>query len=96
MNENDISDMIMSAIEADQKPPDEFVKAVMLNEIQLPDAVMMALVEKGWIPRTKCEVWTRVMGYFRPVSQFNVGKKAEFAERFIPTEADVKSITESE
>ncbi|MDR2454125.1 MAG: ribonucleoside triphosphate reductase [Bifidobacteriaceae bacterium] len=28
-----------------------------------------------------CEVWTRVMGYFRPVSSFNVGKRGEFAER---------------
>ena len=31
--------------------------------------------------RTRCEVWTRVMGYHRPVSQFNIGKKAEHAER---------------
>lgn len=31
--------------------------------------------------RTRCEVWTRVMGYHRPVSAFNVGKKSEFAER---------------
>lgn len=31
--------------------------------------------------RTKCEVWTRVMGYHRPVSQFNKGKKSEHAER---------------
>lgn len=27
------------------------------------------------------EVWTRVMGYHRPVSQFNVGKKSEHRER---------------
>jgi len=27
------------------------------------------------------EVWTRVMGYHRPVSSFNVGKKGEHAER---------------
>ena len=31
--------------------------------------------------RTKCEVWTRVMGYHRPVSHFNVGKKAEHYSR---------------
>lgn len=33
-----------------------------------------------WTPsiqRTKCEIYTRVMGYFRPVSHFNIGKKAE-------------------
>ncbi|BBB31750.1 conserved hypothetical protein [Thermotomaculum hydrothermale] len=29
----------------------------------------------------KCEVWTRVMGYHRPVSEFNKGKKSEFKER---------------
>lgn len=31
--------------------------------------------------RQKCEIWTRVMGYLRPVSGFNQGKKAEFQER---------------
>ena len=29
----------------------------------------------------ECEVWTRVMGYFRPVSSFNIGKKGEYRER---------------
>ncbi|KQY25207.1 anaerobic ribonucleoside-triphosphate reductase [Cellulomonas sp. Root485] len=28
-----------------------------------------------------CEVWTRVMGYHRPVSSFNIGKKGEHLER---------------
>ncbi|WP_456826572.1 ribonucleoside triphosphate reductase [Cellulomonas sp. P5_E12] len=28
-----------------------------------------------------CEVWTRVMGYHRPVSSFNVGKQGEHIER---------------
>jgi anaerobic ribonucleoside-triphosphate reductase len=31
--------------------------------------------------RTLCEIWTRVMGYFRPVASWNKGKKSEFAER---------------
>lgn len=31
--------------------------------------------------RQPCEIWTRVMGYFRPVDGFNIGKKSEFAER---------------
>lgn len=31
--------------------------------------------------RQPCEVWTRVMGYHRPVSSFNIGKKGEFEER---------------
>jgi len=31
--------------------------------------------------RQPCEVWTRVMGYHRPVASFNTGKQAEYAER---------------
>lgn len=31
--------------------------------------------------RQECEVWTRVMGYYRPVSQYNTGKKGEYHER---------------
>ena len=31
--------------------------------------------------RQPCEIWTRVMGYFRPVSSFNRGKQGEFHER---------------
>jgi hypothetical protein len=31
--------------------------------------------------RQSCEVWTRVMGYHRPVESFNIGKKAEYRQR---------------
>jgi len=31
--------------------------------------------------RQRCEVWTRVMGYHRPVASFNIGKQGEFHER---------------
>ncbi|MYM27553.1 Anaerobic ribonucleoside-triphosphate reductase [Duganella sacchari] len=31
--------------------------------------------------RQPCEIWTRVMGYHRPVSSFNIGKQGEFHER---------------
>jgi hypothetical protein len=31
--------------------------------------------------RQPCEVWTRVMGYHRPVSSFNTGKQGEHQER---------------
>lgn len=43
-----------------------------------------AVVDGVWIgndERQPCEVWTRVMGYYRPVSFFNAGKKGEFHER---------------
>jgi len=31
--------------------------------------------------RTKCEVYSRVVGYLRPVSNWNPGKKQEFKDR---------------
>lgn len=39
--------------------------------------------------RTRCEVWTRVMGYHRPVSSFNIGKRGEFEERMFFSEKTV-------
>ena len=39
--------------------------------------------------RQPCEIWTRVMGYHRPVSSFNTGKKGEFHERTCFTEASL-------
>jgi hypothetical protein len=37
--------------------------------------------------RQRCEVWTRVMGYHRPVASFNTGKKGEHRERCFFREA---------
>lgn len=31
--------------------------------------------------RTKCEVYSRVVGYIRPVTQWNEGKAEEFKDR---------------
>ncbi len=44
--------------------------------------------------RTRCEVWTRVMGYHRPVSEFNPGKKSEHCERqhFIEQRSGARTI----
>lgn len=33
--------------------------------------------------RTKCVVYTRVMGYCRPVESFNIGKTGEHKERIM-------------
>lgn len=41
-----------------------------LREVELADS-----------ERQPCEIWTRVMGYHRPLSSFNLGKKGEYAER---------------
>lgn len=51
-----------------------------LNEITLKDS-----------ERQPCEIWTRVMGYCRPVSEFNKGKKSEFYSRVYFTEEKATS-----
>ena len=40
--------------------------------------------------RQRCEVWTRVMGYHRPVASFNIGKQGEVHERVHVVEACVQ------
>ena len=39
-----------------------------------------------------CEIYSRVVGYFRPVNQWNKGKQEEFNQR---KEFSVKSIEEA-
>lgn len=42
--------------------------------------------------RQPCEVWTRVMGYHRPTSSFNIGKLSEHEDRkFFKEVADIKN-----
>jgi ribonucleoside-triphosphate reductase len=31
--------------------------------------------------RTECEVYSRVVGYLRPINQWNKGKQQEFSDR---------------
>lgn len=31
--------------------------------------------------RTKCEVYSRIVGYIRPIQQWNEGKQAEWGDR---------------
>ena len=45
------------------------------------ESVVIDGVELDSDERQPCEVWTRVMGYYRPVSHYNTGKKGEFHER---------------
>lgn len=40
--------------------------------------------------RTACEIYSRVMGYFRPKSNYNIGKKQEFEDRVYYKEPNLK------
>ena len=57
-----------------------------MNAIALPAVETQAAANEEPVTladeeRQPCEVWTRVMGYHRPVASFNVGKKGEHKER---------------
>jgi anaerobic ribonucleoside-triphosphate reductase len=39
------------------------------------------ILKKVQQQRRRCTVYTRVMGYHRPVESFNIGKKGEHQER---------------
>ena len=45
------------------------------------DETRYVCVDCGLVSKNKCEVWTRVVGYLRPIDSFNKGKKQEFDER---------------
>ena len=50
-----------------------------MNDMTVPPQTLpVALKDEE---RTRCEVWTRVMGYHRPVTSFNKGKQSEHRER---------------
>jgi hypothetical protein len=51
-----------------------------MNDMTLPTQFLDAAILKDE-ERTRCEVWTRVMGYHRPTSSFNKGKQSEHRER---------------
>ncbi|BCL76726.1 hypothetical protein JHS3_24620 [Jeongeupia sp. HS-3] len=52
-----------------------------MTDLSIQSQLATAEVQLRDEERTRCEVWTRVMGYHRPVTSFNTGKQGEFAER---------------
>ena len=42
--------------------------------------------------RQECERYSRVMGYLRPVSDWNIGKRQEFAERHLYNENEFNGV----
>lgn len=60
-----------------------------MNDMAIATKVIASEVELKDEERQPCEVWTRVMGYHRPVTSFNIGKKGEHHERQFFREARV-------
>ena len=47
------------------------------------------LIDGEAVERQVCQIWSRVMGYHRPVAAWNLGKKCEHRDRKMFTEAQV-------
>lgn len=50
-----------------------------MNDMSVSTPIQTAALKDE--ERTRCEVWTRVMGYHRPTTSFNKGKQSEHRER---------------
>ena len=44
--------------------------------------------------RQKCEIYTRIVGYLRPVDQWNPGKRAELKDRKMFNIKKIKGLSE--
>lgn len=57
---------------------------------------MSGVIEKivKTVRKVPCEIYSRVVGYFRPVANWNVGKQAEFGDRV--TYSATKSLDSAE
>jgi hypothetical protein len=64
-----------------------------MNHLALPTRALAQPITLDDAERQPCEIWTRVMGYHRPVSSFNIGKQGEFHERTYFSESPAAAAT---
>jgi hypothetical protein len=57
-------------LEAKEKERQEIMKEIERLEAELAEV-------KG----TKCEVYSRIVGYFRPIKEWNVGQQSQYHDR---------------
>ena len=64
-----------------------------MNKVKEVLATTPSPPQGGTPKRSKCEVWSRVVGYLRPTSRWNEGKVSEFKDRvmFSTKSKEVKS-----
>ena len=51
------------------------------GELRIPIVNLSGEVQTCPTCQSPCEVWSRIVGYSRPVDQWNKGKKSEYQER---------------
>lgn len=52
-----------------------------MSKEEIKEKIQRLQEEKSQIKGTPCEVYSRVVGYLRPVQSWNKGKKEEFTMR---------------
>ena len=52
-----------------------------MNHIEQPEKVESRETNLEAVMEISCEIYSRISGYYRPVQQYNPGKKSEFADR---------------
>jgi len=52
-----------------------------MNNAEILEKISQLEKELAAVKGTPCEVYSRIVGYFRPVKCWNDGKQAEFEER---------------
>ena len=62
------------------QPTESSIKELQEEPVKA-DVSEEAVSKMSNLQRTKCEVFSRVVGYIRPVQQWNDGKVAEFNQR---------------
>lgn len=80
----------MTPVVAIKKLKDEEERLTGLVDIQVSPAQQEILNQITELERqlanvkgTKCEVYSRIVGYFRPVKNWNEGKQAEYKDRVV-------------
>jgi tellurite resistance protein TerC len=68
-------------VSVDKNPIVRFVGRFLPVSDGYIDGQFFVKKEKKIIVRQKCEVYSRIVGYIRPVSQWNPGKQSEFDDR---------------
>lgn len=59
----------------------DILVSVMSTETNISNITDEEILKLNEENRTKCEIWTRTMGYHRPISTMNAGKQVEHGER---------------
>jgi len=60
---------------------DNYLECEAFDKDNKPLGIRYVCMDCGFMSSNKCEVYSRVVGYLRPVDSYNIGKQEEFRTR---------------